>query len=82
MLQKKFILTDSFNFGRNSGVYFWNEYICVEAYFLPEGAPRETTEESAAHHFIIKIVSEAHKLLSGSSRNNFLKIQFSAEIDT
>ena len=71
---------DTFNCGVNLLRYFWKSYICVEADFLPEGAPRETTEESAAHHFLIKMMSEAQKLLFGSSGNNFGKIRFSAKM--
>ena len=55
---------------------FWKYHICVEIDFLPKGALRETTEESAAHHFLIKVVSEAQKLLFGSSGKNFQNFRF------
>ena len=60
--------------------YFWKSHICVEAWFLPEGPLRETTEESAAHHFLIKIVSEALKITFGSSWVNFEEFRFSPKM--
>ena len=79
-MQTRFVLDEYFNAGVKMLAHFWNEHICVEAQFLPEGALRETTQESAAHYFLIKIQSKAQNILFGSSGNDFQKFRFSAKM--
>ena len=56
-----------------------NEF-ALKPKFCPKGPTERTTEESAAHHFLIKIVSEAYKIMFGSSLDNSEKKRFSAKM--
>ena len=79
-MQTRLNFDDTFSSGIISEVYFWKLHICVEADFLPEGAPGQTTEESAAHHFLEKNMSKAEKCLSRSSWKKRWTFEFSAKM--